>query len=41
MRKWKWMIVDGGKCTMIGYLNVVCFSVLGDMLKIMIYQWNK
>ena len=46
MRKWKWMVVDGGKCnspdsTMIGYVNVVCFSVLGDMLKITIHQWNK
>jgi len=40
------MIVDSGKCkspdsTLIGYLNVICFIVLGDMLKIMIYQWNK
>jgi hypothetical protein len=46
MRKWKWMVVDGGKCknpdsTMIGYLNIVYFNVLGDMLKIMIHQWNK
>lgn len=38
--------MDGGKCkspdsAMIGYLIVVCYSVLGDMLKIMIYQWIK
>jgi hypothetical protein len=26
---------------MIGYLNIVYFNVLGDMLKIMIHQWNK
>jgi hypothetical protein len=50
IRKWKWMVVDGGKCknadsAMIEYLNLCQDSLnmpvcLGIALKIMIRQWN-